>query len=68
MSEGQSIRLTTQWGSAEGIAHLNPLQHPTLAWVAWGWTIDAGELVGGPVDPQSGSAQLVGEPCRVEAL
>ena len=65
VEDGATVRLETRWGTVEGPLRHNDRQHPSTVWVPWGWAVSAGDVVGGPVDPESGSAQLVGEPCRL---
>ena len=68
LEEGDLVRVETRWGVVEGPLHLDPRQHPSTLRVPWGWALPAGELVGGEVDPESGSPHRVGEPCRLSLV
>jgi anaerobic selenocysteine-containing dehydrogenase len=68
LDEGTLVRLETRYGAVEGRLKLSDRMHASTVWLPWGWAIPAGEVTGGPVDPESGSAQLVGEGCRLTAL
>jgi anaerobic selenocysteine-containing dehydrogenase len=68
VAEGTTVRVETRWGSVQGPLHHSERQHATTVWIPWGWAVPAGDVVGGPVDPESGSAQLVGEPCRLRPV